>query len=191
MARRRYGVKVTRRRRHRGPDEHLIAVRTTLGQLRSVDGSPVVLIDSAQFDPSGLDHDGFDAPTRAAHGDARDKNRAEKGRVIYVTAGGAVVGFIAMHVPPAGPFIIERLAIDARHAQHAPDTAAEVQAALIDVVVEASEQAGRAAGVAAWATDVETSARVIETSFGFERARKPKGTDCRLAYYLERDLGEG
>ncbi len=188
MKRRSYGVKVARRRRHRGPDEHLVAVRTTLGRLAGVDGSPVLVIDSGQFDPSGLDRDGFDAATRAAHGAARDNERAAKGRVIYVTAGGAVVGFIAFHVPPAGPFIIERLAIDARHAANAPDTAIELQAALIDVVVEASEAGDRAAGLAAWATDIEQSARVIEDAFGFERASKPKGSDCRLAFYLERDL---
>jgi hypothetical protein len=183
-------VKVTLRSRRRGADEHVVTVRTTIGRLVGIDGSPVQVIDSTQFDPSGLDHDGFDLATRAAHGDVRDKERAEKGRVIYVTAGGAVVGFVAFHVPPAGPFIIERLAIDSRQSEGAPDTASLLQAELLSVVAEASDEAERGSGLIAWATDVDGVATIVEEMFGFVRASKPKGSDCRLAFYLERNLDD-
>ncbi len=176
---------MTARRRRVGGVDHVVSVRTTLARVPGVDGVPVELVDSSQFDPAGLEHEGFDAVTRAAHGKHRDDGRADKGRVIYLTIAGAVVGFVAFHVPPVGPFIVERLAIDQRIVAELPDSVTAMQRELLAVMIEASTVAGRTSGVVAWATDVRQTADAVTALFAFVRAQRPKGSDSRLRYYLE------
>lgn len=183
----RYGVKRSRRRKKTGYDD-CFRVRANIGQLDGAEKTPVELIDSDQFDPEGLDSDGFDEWARNLHGLRRRDGRARKGRLFYISAGDEVVAFVAFHVPPAsGPLIVENLVLHNRFASR-QRAVARIRRILLHAVLEASEAAERTAELLAWATDDDGKAARIEAEFGFAAVKRPDNSDCGLKHYLERSF---
>jgi len=166
-----------------GAREHVFSVRTTLGSIAEAN-RPIEVIDSAQLSPT-LDPDGFGDRARRLHGAHRDDGRAVKGRLFYITASRRPIGFIAFHVAPAGPLVIETLVVDARLS---PAVADMVRSELLMVVAEASDTAGRELRRVAWATGSRATRDAVIVDLGFAPAPKPRDGSQRPRFYLERSL---
>ena len=94
-----YGVLHERRRRPKRGYDDCFEVRSTLGVLASVERTPVELIDSQQYQYGGLDPEGFDEATQGARRSPRGWTGREGTRLLR-HAGGIIVAFVVVHVPP-------------------------------------------------------------------------------------------
>lgn len=160
----------------------MFTLRATLGAFGDAD-RPIEIIDSSQLSPT-LDPDGFGEDARRRHGEHRDDGRAGKGRVFYVTAARKPIAFLAFHVPPEGPLVIETLAVDERVSA---DVRSALRVELLMAITEASEAAGRPKRRIAWATGKKTIRDAVVEQLGFTPAPKPD-TSQRPRYYLERSI---
>lgn len=172
-----YGVRVTRSGRH--PDDDVVSVAYDFPRSRAGSRHPLA-IRSSDHVKGGLP--AAFGGVRAVVRRRRQEGGARKGRVLYVLHGREVLAVLAYHIPDRGP--LEVLVVGAHHELPRAD-AARFQAHLLACLEEAARALSRA-DYLAWITDVENTAKVVETLHDFSRASKPD--HVRARFYLTRPI---